>query len=92
MAKEENAVFVGRRPTMNYVMAAMMVLNKGEECTVKARGRAISHAVDVCEILKNRFLKGVEYKNITLATEQLEGDKDQPSNVSSIEIVLAPPK
>ncbi|MBN1802472.1 MAG: DNA-binding protein Alba [Candidatus Lokiarchaeota archaeon] len=92
MAKEENAVFVGRRPTMNYVMAAMMVLNKGEECTVKARGRAISHAVDVCEILKNRFLKGVEYKNITLATEQLEGDKEQSSNVSSIEIVLAPPK
>ena len=41
---------------------------------------------------KNRFLKGVEYKNITLATEQLEGDKEQSSNVSSIEIVLAPPK
>ena len=92
MAKEENSVFVGRRPTMNYVMAAMMVLNKGEECTVKARGRAISHAVDVCEILKNRFLKGIQYKNITLATEQLEGDNKQSNNVSSIEIVLAPPK
>jgi len=26
MAKEENAVFVGRRPTMNYVMATMMIL------------------------------------------------------------------
>ena len=92
MSKEENAVFVGRRPTMNYVMAAMMVLNKGEDCTVKARGRAISHAVDVCEILKNRFLKGIEYKNITLATEQLEGENKQSNNVSSIEIVLAPPK
>jgi len=32
--KEENAVFVGRRPTMNYVMATMMILNRGEECTV----------------------------------------------------------
>lgn len=92
MSKEENAVFVGRRPTMNYVMAAMMVLNKGEDCTVKARGRAISHAVDVCEILKNRFLKGIEYKNITLSTEQLSGDNKQSNNVSSIEIVLAPPK
>jgi len=60
--KEENSVFVGRRPTMNYVMATMMILNKGVDCTVKARGRAISHAVDVCD------------------------------NVSSIEIVLAPPK
>ncbi len=92
MSRDENAVFVGRRPTMNYVMATMMVLNRGVECTVKARGRAISHAVDVCEILKNRFLKGTEYKDIILSTEQLEGENGQSNNVSSIEIVLTPPK
>jgi len=92
MSKDDNAVFVGRRPTMNYVMATMMVLNKGVDCTVKARGRAISHAVDVCEILKNRFLTGTEYKDIQLSTEVLEGENGQSNNVSSIEIVLAPPK
>ena len=92
MSRDENAVFVGRRPTMNYVMATMMVLNKGVDCTVKARGRAISHAVDVCEILKNRFLKGTEYKDIIISTEQLEGENGQSNNVSSIEIVLSPPK
>ena len=92
MSREENTVFVGRRPTMNYVMATMMVLNKGVECNVKARGRAISHAVDVCEILKNRFLKGTEYTDIKLSTEQLEGENGQSNNVSSIEIVIAPPK
>jgi DNA-binding protein len=89
---QENAVFIGRRPTMNYVMAVMMVLNKGEECTVKARGRAISHAVDVCEILKNRFLKGAEYKEIRIATEQIKGEDERDNNVSSIEIVVSPPK
>ncbi len=89
--KEENAVFVGRRPTMNYVMAVMMILNKGEDCTVKARGRAISHAVDICEILKNRFLKGAEYKEIRIATEVLKGEDDRENNVSSIEIVVSPP-
>jgi len=73
-------------------MATMMILNKGEDCTVKARGRAISHAVDVCEILKNRFLKGVEYKDIVISTEVLTGENNQSSNVSSIEIVLSPPK
>jgi len=92
MSKDENAVFVGRRPTMNYVMATMMILNKNVECTVKARGRAISHAVDVCEILRNRFLKGTEYKDIQLSTEQLEGENGQSNNVSSIEITLSPPK
>ncbi|MFX1236644.1 MAG: DNA-binding protein Alba [Promethearchaeota archaeon] len=90
--KDENSVFIGRRPTMNYVMAAMMILNKGDECTIKARGRAISHAVDVCEILKNRFLKNVEYKDIVISTEALSGENGQNSNVSSIEIVLSPPK
>ena len=90
MGKEENAVFIGRRPTMNYVMATMMVLNKGEECTVKARGRAISHAVDVCEILKNRFLKGTVYKEIRISTEQLKSEDGRENNVSSMEIVLSP--
>ncbi|TXT65840.1 MAG: DNA/RNA-binding protein Alba 2 [Promethearchaeota archaeon] len=90
--KDENAVFIGRRPTMNYVMASMMILNRGEKCTVKARGRAISHAVDVCEILKNRFLKGTTYEDIRISTEKLEGDNGTTNNVSSIEIVLAPPE
>ncbi|MEJ2277362.1 MAG: DNA-binding protein Alba [Candidatus Lokiarchaeota archaeon] len=90
--KDENSVYVGRRPTMNYVMAAMMILNRNEKCTVKARGRAISHAVDVCEILKNRFLKGTTYDEIRISTEKIEGDDGQVNNVSSIEIVLQPPE
>jgi DNA-binding protein Alba len=89
---QENSVFIGRRPTMNYVMAVMMILNKGEDCTVKARGRAISHAVDVCEILKNRFLKGTEYKEIIISTEQLKSEDGRESNVSSMEIVVSPPR
>lgn len=96
MAKKEkgqdNAVFIGRRPTMNYVMAVMMILNKEEDCTVKARGRSISHAVDVCEILKNRFMKGITYKEIRITTEQLKSEDGRENNVSSMEIVLSPPK
>ena len=88
---QENSVFVGRRPTMNYVMAVMMILNKGEDCTVKARGRAISHAVDICEILKNRFLKGTVYKEIRISTEQLKGEDGRENNVSSMEIIVSPP-
>ncbi|MHA1242382.1 MAG: hypothetical protein ACTSQU_16605 [Promethearchaeota archaeon] len=53
---------------------------------------SVDVAVDVCEILRNRFLKGTEYKDIRLSTEQLEGENGQSNNVSSIEIVLAPPK
>ena len=89
---DDNAVYIGRRPTMNYVMAAMMILNEKKECVVKARGKSISRAVDVCEILKNRFLKGTEYKDIKISTEQLQNDDGPPNNVSSMEIILIPPK
>ena len=89
---EDNIVFVGKRPTMNYVMAVMMVLNRGDECVIKARGRSISHAVDVCEILKHRFMKGVEYKDIQILTEEMEGQDKRKTNVSAMEIVLSPPK
>lgn len=87
---KDNSVYIGKRPTMNYVMAAMMILNKGEKATIKARGRAISHAVDVAEILKNKFVTTAKYIDIRLATEQLTNNDGKVSNVSSIEIEIAP--
>jgi DNA-binding protein Alba len=37
-------------------------------------------------------LKGVEYKEIRISTEVLKGEDGRENNVSSIEIVLTPPK
>jgi archaea-specific DNA-binding protein len=86
----DNSVFIGKRPTMNYVMAAMMLLNEGKNCIIKARGRSISHAVDVAEILKKKFVKAARYVDIRLTTEQLTNSDNKVSNVSSIEIEIAP--
>jgi archaea-specific DNA-binding protein len=71
-------------------MAVMLVLNKGVACTVKARGRAISHAVDVAEILSKKFFPTARYESITIDTEQLENSDGKISNVSSMEIVILP--
>jgi DNA-binding protein len=86
----DNSVYIGKRPTMNYVMAALMILNTGSKCTIKARGRAISHAVDVAEILKKKFIQSAHYTDIRLSTEQLTNADNKVSNVSSIEIEMAP--
>ncbi|MBN2150192.1 MAG: DNA-binding protein Alba [Candidatus Lokiarchaeota archaeon] len=86
--KDDTSVYIGRRPTNNYVLAAMVMLNEGKECVIKARGRAISHAVDVAEVLKNRFMHNVEVKGIVIGTERLAGPDGKESNVSSIEITL----
>lgn len=87
--KGESAVYIGSRPTMNYVMAVIINFDKSKFCSVKARGNAISKAVDVCEIVKNRFMKGLTYRGITLSTEQVTGKDGKESNVSAIEIKLS---
>ena len=85
----ENAVFIGRKPVMNYVVACMTYLNTGEKAVVvKARGRAISRAVDTVELLRRAFVKDVDVKSIDISTEELTGPEGQSRNVSSMEITL----
>jgi DNA-binding protein len=89
---ESNAVLIGRKPAMNYVLACITLFHGGaNEINVKARGRAISRAVDVVEIVRRRFLPDVKVTNIEIGTQQLastEEGRDTPSNVSTIEIKL----
>ena len=83
-----NTVFVGRKPVLNYVLACLTLLKSGEnEVLIKARGRSISTAVDVVEVTKNRFVNDLKVVDISIGTERLTSpDRDQPTNVSSIEI------
>jgi len=85
---DENTVFIGRKPAMNYVLAVVTQFNSGsDEVVIKARGRAISRAVDVAEIVHNRFVQEAEVADIKIATESVE-EEGRTANVSSIEIYL----
>ena len=85
---EENVVFVGKKPTMNYVLAVVTQFNNGVDTVIlKARGKAISKAVDVAEIVRNRFVPSLQYGEIKIDTETIESEKGE-TNVSSIEIEL----
>ncbi|HNZ87101.1 MAG TPA: DNA-binding protein Alba [Methanofastidiosum sp.] len=88
---DENVVFVGSKPVMNYVLAVVTQLNKKdtENVVVKARGRAISRAVDVAEIVRNKFVQDVKVHKITTSTETITRDDNSSANVSAIEITLA---
>jgi DNA-binding protein len=86
---KENTVFVGNKPVMNYVLAVVTQFSNGaDEVTIKARGKAISRAVDTAEISLNRFLDGIVKKEIITSTEIIDTDTGK-TNVSSIEIILA---
>jgi DNA-binding protein len=87
---DENTIFVGNKPPMSYVLAVVTVFNGGSnEVMIKARGRAISRAVDTAEIVKNRFVKDAKVKDIAIGTESITNEEGRNSNVSSIEIKLS---
>ena len=85
-----DVVFIGKKPLMAYATAVMMHFNMGSKIlTVKARGQSISHAVDVVEVVRNRFFQGkLVIKEVRIGTELL-GEGDEQRNVSTIEIVLS---
>ncbi|MGZ7044040.1 MAG: DNA-binding protein Alba [Methanobacterium sp.] len=86
---EDNIVYIGTKPVMNYVLAVVTQMNGGtSEVVLKARGKAISRAVDVAEIVRNRFISEVELGNIDISTEQVSNMEGSSSNVSAIEILL----
>jgi len=87
---EENTVFIGNKPVTAYVMACVTQFNRDAESIVlKARGRAISRAVDVAEVLQKRFMKDrVKVTDIQISTEQIETREGNLTNVSAIEITI----
>ena len=88
--REPNTVYIGKKPTMNYVLAILTQINNGsDEVTVKARGRAISRAVDVAQVLTKRFATDIKVHAISINTEQVKSTiTGGMSNVSSMEIKL----
>ncbi|HIE36733.1 TPA: DNA-binding protein Alba [Candidatus Geothermarchaeota archaeon] len=86
-AASENVIFIGKKSVMNYVLAVLLQFDVGNKVVVlRARGRAISKAVDVAQIVKRRLLGGrVEVTSCKIDTEDVG---DPPRKVSTIEIVL----
>jgi DNA-binding protein len=85
---DDNIIYVGNKPVMNYVLAVVTQFNNGaNEVLIKARGRAISRAVDVAEIARNRFLTEVNVRDIAISTESLSTETGE-TNVSAIEITV----
>lgn len=87
----DNSIFVGTKPFMNYVTSVVMQFTTKEapEVLVKARGKFISKAVDVAEIVHKRFLKDkIDIKDIRIDSEEFTNDKGKQIRVSTIEITL----
>jgi len=84
--REDNVIYIGKKPTMSYVLAVMTQLqNNMSEIHVKARGRSISRAVDVVEVVRNRFVQDIK-RDIAIGTETINSKDKGRLNVSTIDI------
>ena len=85
-----NVIYIGQKPVMSYCLAVLTAM-KGDnkEVYLMARGRAISKAVDVAEVMRNQFMKDLTVKDIAIGTEMLETEEGASRNISKIKISLA---
>lgn len=89
---DDHSIFVGGKPFMNYVTGVVMqfTTQNAKEVIVKARGKFISRAVDIAEVVRKRFLENqVELGNIKIDSEEFENKEGRQVRVSTIEITLA---
>jgi len=86
---EENVIFIGKKNAKSYVLAVITQVKQGsDKIVLKARGRSISRAVDVAEMVRTRFEKDLKVKDIKISTEEVSNEDGSKVRVSAIEIVL----
>lgn len=88
---EENSIFIGGKPFINYVTGVVIQFNNGaKEVVIKARGKFVSKSVDVAEVARRKFLedKNVSVQNVSIGSEEFENKEGKLVNVSIIEIIL----
>ncbi|MDO8460763.1 MAG: DNA-binding protein Alba [Nanoarchaeota archaeon] len=87
----DNVVFVGSKPLVNYIKAVITQFTRKDapEVIIKSRGKFISKAVDVAEVSRRTLeAKGVKVKEITIASESFEVE-GRRTNISTMDIVLS---
>ncbi len=88
---EDNSIFIGGKPFMNYVTGVVMqfTTKNAGEVIIKARGKFISRAVDIAEVATKRFLKDqIDISNISIDSEEFQNKEGKEVRVSTIEITL----
>jgi DNA-binding protein len=89
--KRDNFFYVGDKPLMNYVTAAVMHFTSANasEIILKARGKFMNHAIDASQVILNRFLKEqAELNTVKLGSEELVNKDGRKVRVSTIEIFI----
>jgi len=86
-SKGRNVIFVGTKPLMTYVTATLTQLSSEPTVTIKARGRRITQAVDVSQMIVKRMVSvGYQVSDVRISSDSLTSQDGRLRNVSTIEV------
>jgi len=87
VSRPTNIVFIGKKPILTYVNATLTLLSNEPTVTVKARGKNITIAVDVSQMIVKRMnAVGYRVSNVRIFSERLTSLDGKERNVSVMEI------
>ena len=85
--EERNVIFIGTKPIMTYVSATLTQLSTRPTITIKARGKRITQAVDVSQmIIKRMDTVGYVISDVRISSDSLTSQDGKQRNVSNMEI------
>ena len=87
--RASNEILIGKKPLMIYVTATLVQLANEPTVLVKARGRSITRAVDVAQIIVKR-MGNIGYKigRVKIDSQLIQSEDGRERNVSTIEIEI----
>lgn len=87
---ERNVIFVGTKPIMTYINATLQQMASYKVVTIKARGKRITQAVDVSQMIVKRMnAVGYTVSDVRISSDSLKSQDGRERNVSTIELDIA---
>ena len=88
--KANNEIFIGKKPLMTYVTATLVQLANEPTVIIKARGKSITRAVDVAQIIVKRMdTLGYKIGPVKIGSEMVQSQDGKTRNVSTIEVYIS---
>ena len=88
--RANNEILIGKKPLMTYVTATLVQLANEPTVLVKARGRSITLAVDVAQIIVKRMHNmGYKIGHVKIGSQVIQSEDGKERNVSTIEVQIS---
>ena len=88
--KANNEIFIGKKPLMTYVTATLVQLANEPIVIIKARGKSITRAVDVAQIIVKRMdTLGYKVGPVKIGSQSVQSQDGRNRNVSTIEVYIS---